>query len=146
MHSPTGLTKKQVNRQIKRSLSNTKKYMLKAEQYENRGSKVYTKPCGGLLVYQPVKGKAVSAATSKLDAAVSSRGALQKIQQLADEHNWTSDGKRNDPSLVTVITALMADELGQTSQQPQLQLPSGKPCTSLSCINMSRSMQCTPCL
>ena len=92
--------------------------MLKAEQYENKGSKVYTKPCGGLLAYQPVKGKAVSAATSKLDAAVSSRGALQKIQQLADEHNWTSDGKRNDASLITVITALMADELGQSVSSP----------------------------
>ena len=54
-------------------------------------------------MYQPVKGKAVFAATSKLDAADNRRGVMQRIQQLADEHGWASDGTRSDPSLITVV-------------------------------------------
>ena len=55
---------------------------------------------------------------------------MHKIQQLADEHGSTSDGRRSDPSLLTILTALIADDLGHISQQPQLQLISGKSCAS----------------
>ena len=84
------------------------------------------KPCGGLAVYQPASGPAITSATSKLNEAVKARGGMKRILRIADEKCFSSDGGRNDPSIVTLLQHIVAEIIREKTEQGDIVVQLGR--------------------
>ena len=125
-HTAPVLTNKQEKRAFRRRLIICQESLMKLEVADNGGSRKLTKPCGGLFVYTPSRGKMTAAATSKLDGPFRQKGCFTLLAELAEQNSWSADGSQNDPSLCTILQALLGNMLGAVSQQPDLLPMSGK--------------------
>ena len=125
-----------VQRRLNRTLKLIGVALCKAEMQENkvgvsRSGKILNsnprlrKPCGGLAIYQPASGPAITSATSKLNEAVKARGGMKRILRIADEKGFSSDGGRNDPSVVTLLQQIIAEMIGEKTEQGDIVVQSG---------------------
>lgn len=123
-----------VQRRLNRTLKLIGVALCKAEMQENkfcvsRSGKILNsnlrlrKPCGGLAVYQPASGPAITSATSKLNEA---RGGMKRILRIADEKCFSSDGGRNDPSIVILLQHIVAEITGEKTEQGDIVVQSGR--------------------
>ena len=126
-----------VQRRLNRTMKHIGVALCKAEMQENkvrvsRSGKILDsnprlrKPCGGSAVYQPASGPAVTSATSKLNEACKARGGMKRILRIADEKNFSSDGGRNDPSVVTLLQHIVAEIIGEKTEQGDVVVQSGR--------------------
>ena len=125
-----------VQRRVKRAVKHVGTCLRKAEMHENKvpvsrsGQILHSnpslrKPCGGLAIYQPASGPAVVSATSMVQEAMKATGAMQRIKRIAEDNGFSSDGGRNDPSLLTVLKHVLEDLIGERSEQGEYHVESG---------------------
>ena len=126
-------------RQFRRAKDSAQNALMKIEDHENDGH-AYTKPCGGILLYQSVHGPISVAVTSKLTTAFKQKGGLRQINELADEHGWRGDVGRNDPSMLTIVSKWMSNIFGQDSQQPEHAKISGEMLPKLTMCNAAHDL------
>ena len=111
-HTAPVLTKKQEKRASSRRLNICQETLMKLEVADNGGSHKLTKPCGGLFVYTPSRGKMTAAATSKLDSPFRQKGCLTLLYELAEQNSWSADGSQSDPSLCAILPSCSRKYVG----------------------------------
>ena len=54
------------------------------------------------------------------------RGGIKRILCIADEKSFSSDGGRNDPSIVTLLQQIVAEIIGEKTEQGDIVVQSGR--------------------
>ena len=137
---PENFSDPAVQRRLNRTTKLVGVALCKAEMQENKirvsrsGKTMHTnpqpsKPCGGFAIYKPACGPAITSATSKLNEGIKAKGCLKRILRIAEEKNFATDGGRNDPSIVTLLQHIVAELIGERTEQGEYIVESGKtPC------------------